>query len=320
MVHSQRVSDGARRRRRFRVDTPSDAGQFTRCGVSNPEADQSPRPNGTDTCRMHGVQHQLTCSICQSSMVRPPGVQRETPLLFRTSWWNFPANASAMNHHCFSRASSATGWPPFSPGAPGLLVLLASLAPLQAQRGALDLSFDPGGGVDGLVHVMKILDDGKILVGGAFTTYSDLPGSSRIARLQKGGAIDTSFAHSAIYSTEGFGAVRTIAVQEDGKILAGGRLALVEADYSQPSFVRLQGASDLLLHRPSLIGGDFQVSIPTTERGRRYFLEFTESLSEPAWRRVREIAGTGAPITLTDADRRSTQRFYRLRWESSEPE
>jgi uncharacterized delta-60 repeat protein len=77
--------------------------------------------------------------------------------------------------------------------------------------GGLDTSFDPGAEGD-FVFAVEIQSDGKILVGGNFTT---LGGQMRdnIGRLNLGGSLDTAFDPGAGI------AVRTLAVQTDGKIV-----------------------------------------------------------------------------------------------------
>lgn len=84
--------------------------------------------------------------------------------------------------------------------------------------GDLDITFNPGAtGASGLVDTILLQSDGKILVGGDFTT---LGGSARnrIGRLTSAGALDTGF-------DPGLGAndkVLTMALQANGKVLLGG--------------------------------------------------------------------------------------------------
>ncbi len=83
--------------------------------------------------------------------------------------------------------------------------------------GGLDLSFNPGTGANGWVYAVALQPDGKVLIGGDFTQVNGT-GRARIARLNTNGVVDVSF-------NSGSGAnnrVTTIAVQPDGKILAGG--------------------------------------------------------------------------------------------------
>src|SRR5438552_11150750 len=100
-----------------------------------------------------------------------------------------------------------------------VLVGLALAGGAAAVRGqsALD-GFDPN--ANGTVYVVVVQPDGKILIGGDFTTLSPNGGPAvprnRIARLNPDGMLDTAFDPNA-NST-----VLSIAVQADGKILAGG--------------------------------------------------------------------------------------------------
>ena len=96
-------------------------------------------------------------------------------------------------------------------------VLLAGGAVAVRGQSALD-GFDPN--ANGSVRVVVVQPDGKILIGGDFTTLSPNGGvavtRNRIARLNPDGTLDTAFnpnANSIVYS---------IAVQADGKILVGG--------------------------------------------------------------------------------------------------
>ena len=86
--------------------------------------------------------------------------------------------------------------------------------------GSLDATFDPGVGADERVFAIAVQGDGKILIGGMFTTYQGTARSG-IARLNADGALDTSFDPSTGTSGTLF-SVRAIVVQSDGTILIGG--------------------------------------------------------------------------------------------------
>ena len=112
--------------------------------------------------------------------------------------------------------------PPVAPArTAAILVLVLGLllfaVPRARGQSALD-GFDPN--ANGLVRVVVVQPDGKILIGGNFTTLAPNGGASvtrnRIARLNPDGTLDTAFnpnASDQVYS---------IAVQADGRILAGG--------------------------------------------------------------------------------------------------
>src|SRR6476620_11745176 len=101
-------------------------------------------------------------------------------------------------------------------------VFFICLAGAAEAQSALD-GFDPN--ANGLVKVIVVQPDGKILLGGDFTTLSPnggLPVSrNRIARLNPDGTLDTAFNPNANNS------VSSLAVQADGKILVGGTFSSI---------------------------------------------------------------------------------------------
>ena len=84
--------------------------------------------------------------------------------------------------------------------------------------GTLDTSFNPGANAE--VTTVALQPDGKILVGGSFTTLggggTGTIARNRIARLNPNGTLDTTFDPGANDR------ISTIALQPDGKILVGG--------------------------------------------------------------------------------------------------
>lgn len=87
--------------------------------------------------------------------------------------------------------------------------------------GELDTTFNPGTGASNTVRAVALQSDGKIIIGGEFTTYNGIA-ASRIARINSNGDIDSTF-------TSGTGANSTIhaaAIQADGKIIIGGEFTI----------------------------------------------------------------------------------------------
>jgi uncharacterized delta-60 repeat protein len=86
--------------------------------------------------------------------------------------------------------------------------------------GSLDTSFNPGGGASAGVSAISMQSDGKIILGGQFTSYN---GASRnsVARVNGDGSLDTTFNPGAGAS----GPVSAIAMQSDGKIILGGQFS-----------------------------------------------------------------------------------------------
>ena len=87
-----------------------------------------------------------------------------------------------------------------------------------SQEGSNDPTFNPGTGFGGLVYSTAIQSDGKIIVGGYFTSFN---GTTRnyIARLNTDGSLDASFNPGTGFNAD----VWSTSIQSDGKIIVGGR-------------------------------------------------------------------------------------------------
>ena len=98
--------------------------------------------------------------------------------------------------------------------------------------GRLDTSFLPY--FDDRVYSVAVQSDGKILAGGEFTQVDFQP-HERLVRLNAEGSIDAGFQFSGAS-----GAVRTVTVREDGRIvLAGGFSEITESNPNRPLLARL---------------------------------------------------------------------------------
>jgi uncharacterized delta-60 repeat protein len=82
---------------------------------------------------------------------------------------------------------------------------------------SVDTTFDAGTATNSDIYAMALQPDGKIIIGGGFTTYNGVA-RRRIARLNTDGSLDTSFVIGTGFSAS----VWAVAIQEDGKILCGG--------------------------------------------------------------------------------------------------
>jgi|GEM_PF-1738272 len=83
--------------------------------------------------------------------------------------------------------------------------------------GTLDNTFNPGNGANSWVETIALQSDGKILIGGWFSSFNNTSRGA-IARLNADGTIDNTF-------NSGTGAddwIFDIALQSDGKVLLGG--------------------------------------------------------------------------------------------------
>jgi uncharacterized delta-60 repeat protein len=84
--------------------------------------------------------------------------------------------------------------------------------------GSIDASFDPGNGPGAAsVNALALQSDNKIIVGGSFTTFNNVP-QVRIARLNTDGTLDTTFNPGVSANA----VIRSIALQADGKMIIAG--------------------------------------------------------------------------------------------------
>lgn len=84
--------------------------------------------------------------------------------------------------------------------------------------GQIDSGFTAGDGFNGDVSAMLVQSDGKILLGGKFTSYNGTL-ANRIIRINNDGSVDESF-----FSGSGFGDGAVLAIKQDptGNIMVGG--------------------------------------------------------------------------------------------------
>ena len=84
---------------------------------------------------------------------------------------------------------------------------------------ALSSRFSEGTGV----NTMAVQSDGKILIGGNFTTYNGKTVSSHIIRLNPNGSVDTSFSAGTGFTGTAVPEVQVIKLLSDGSMVVGGR-------------------------------------------------------------------------------------------------
>ena len=115
-------------------------------------------------------------------------------------------------------------------------------------NGSLDNTFDIGAGPDQYVAALSLQPDGKVVIGGRFTTIGGVP-HIFIARLNTDGSLDGSF-HPNIALA--FGGVLAVQTEVDGKVLIGGTFASIDGT-ARKNFARLNadGSLDLNFSVPS---------------------------------------------------------------------
>jgi uncharacterized delta-60 repeat protein len=87
--------------------------------------------------------------------------------------------------------------------------------------GSIDTTFNTGTGANNQVYIVSIQNDGKILVGGTFTTFNGVS-SNYLVRLNIDGSTDNTFNQGTGFDQGAFYGVKSISIQPDGKIIVGG--------------------------------------------------------------------------------------------------
>jgi uncharacterized delta-60 repeat protein len=102
-------------------------------------------------------------------------------------------------------------------------------------NGSLDTSFDPGTGANSVIHHVALQTDGKILIGGGFTSFNGAV-KNRIARLNTDGSLDAIGPNNTLYATT---------LQNDGKIIiAGDFTSYVETGINRIARLNENGSLD----------------------------------------------------------------------------
>ena len=130
--------------------------------------------------------------------------------------------------------------------------------------GSIDTSFNIGTGFinTDVVFAVALQSDGKILVGGDFTSYNGNTAYNYLVRLNANGTLDTSFNSGGTgFNVENYNNVRTILVQPDNKILVAGYLSYYNNDGAAArEIIRLNpdGSKDTNFNNPNLSVGTNQ--------------------------------------------------------------
>jgi uncharacterized delta-60 repeat protein len=125
--------------------------------------------------------------------------------------------------------------------------------------GTLDATFSPGSGVNNQIFTMAIQSDGKIIIGGAFSSYNGIQ-RNRIVRLNNDGTLDATFISVVGVSSNSLSSiVNTTAIQSDGKIVIGGTFNSCNGT-SRNGIARLNIDGTLDVSFDSNIGADDEVS------------------------------------------------------------
>jgi uncharacterized delta-60 repeat protein len=172
--------------------------------------------------------------------------------------------------------------------------------------GTADNSFNVGSGVDGAVKSIAVQSNGKILIGGVFTTVNHVARNG-IARLNADGSLDDSFN----VGSGANGDVRSIAMQTDGNVVIAGSFTTVNG-IVRPNVVRLFGDPSVL---PPLsitkVNASIVVSWPVSSFDVR-LLESANLAVTGAWSTAAQpLTTNGNEVSVTLAPS-APAKFFRL--------
>jgi len=173
-------------------------------------------------------------------------------------------------------------------------------------NGSLDSSFNPGTGTAGAVRAVALQPDGKVLIGGDFTSVNGT-NRSRMARLNSNGSLDSSFNPGTGPNAK----VSSIALQPDGKVLIGGDFTTVNG------VVRLQVArlyGDFFAPSLSIARSNAFVIVSWPVTGLNFQLQENTDLSLPnSWSPVAQPAVTNGNQVSSTIPATAVRMFFRLK-------
>jgi len=173
-------------------------------------------------------------------------------------------------------------------------------------NGSLDGSFNPGTGANGNVLSVALQPDGKVLIGGEFTSINGT-NRSRISRLNVNGSLDSSFNPG----TGPDGVVRSIAFQPDGNVLIGGDFTSVNG-VLRPRVARLYG--DFFAPSLSIARSNAFVIVSWPVTSLNFQLQENTDLSLPnAWSAVAQPAVTNFGQISVVVPASEARKFFRLK-------
>ena len=162
--------------------------------------------------------------------------------------------------------------------------------------GSLDTSFNPGTGASSGIYAMATQPDGKIMIGGVFSTYQGIS-RNRIARVDASGSLDTTFDPGTGVAPNSVG---TIVVQPDGKILIGGDFTTYNG-FSRNGIARLNPNGSLDTTFDSAVGADGPVNeIVVQPDGKIFIGGFFSNYNNVSRNRVARVKPDGSLDTTFD--------------------
>jgi uncharacterized delta-60 repeat protein len=175
------------------------------------------------------------------------------------------------------------------------------------EDGILDTSFDGASGPNNTITTMVLQDDGKILIGGNFTSYAGVT-RQYIARLNSDGSLDTTFDSSSGAS----GYLNVITLQSDGKILIGGNFTSY-AGVTRQYIARLNSDGSLDTTFDSSSGADSYVhGITVQSDGKILIGGYFSNYGGVTRQKVARLNSNGSLDTTFDSSSGADDHIYNI--------
>jgi uncharacterized delta-60 repeat protein len=180
--------------------------------------------------------------------------------------------------------------------------------------GTLDPTFLNGmAGVNGIIFSLLAQPDGRILIGGRFTSVNGVS-CDRIARLNSDGSLDTAFSARVFSPDPANTYVGSMAIQNDGKIMIGGLFTAV--NNGPASFIaRLWGTQSPFIQHLEVLGSTATITL-SLPPGTTNRVQYKNQLTDSSWIDLPgDIAATGFDQLTNKVDTSTgttTSRYYRI--------
>lgn len=168
--------------------------------------------------------------------------------------------------------------------------------------GTLDFTFVPTNGLNGSVYSLALQPNGRVLVGGSFTT-SGTYAYTNLVRASATGPIDPSFANTANPN----GSVNSQLVQPDGSIMVagsfttiGGQAAIGVARITAPNVLAVAAPTTLAAHTEAWpVPAHSVLHVAADASARPQAVELRDALGRLVLTQVLTATATDVPLNLT---------------------
>ncbi|MBI5770411.1 MAG: M36 family metallopeptidase [Verrucomicrobia bacterium] len=153
--------------------------------------------------------------------------------------------------------------------------------------GTLDATFAPSSGANSTVNALALQSDGKLVVGGAFTSFNSAT-ANYLVRVDSTGATDTTFATGSGFNST----VNDLALQSNGSVIAGGSFTTYNGT-TRTFLARVLGTGAVdTTFNPGPTSNVYSVAVASD--GRVVFGGFFSAVGSTTRAKLARVSSTGA--------------------------